>query len=70
MSTAAETFKINLNQNLWGLIVSLITLGISEYFELRTLFVFGIILSIISSLSYLITTVAYTINYCKGKMNK
>jgi len=70
MGTGAENFKINLNQNLWGLILSILTLGISEYFDLKTLFVFGLILSIISSLSFSITLVAYTINYWNEKMKK
>ncbi len=34
----AKNFKINLNQNLWGLLLSLITLGTAEYFKLFTLY--------------------------------
>lgn len=65
---SAENFKINLNQNLWGLFLALLTLGASEYYELCTLYWFGLILSCITSLSLLVTLVAYTINYWKNKM--
>lgn len=62
-----ENFKINLNQNIWGLILALLTLGTAEYYELCTLYWFGLVLSIITSLSFLITLFAYTINYYKKK---
>ena len=65
---SAENFKINLNQNLWGLILSLFTLGASEYYELCTLYWFGLVLSCFTSLSLVITLIAYTINYWNNKM--
>lgn len=65
-----ENFKINLNQNIWGLIVSLLALGISEYYDLHTLYWYGLILSGISTISFGTTLVVYTINYCKKKTNK
>jgi len=65
-----EPIKINLNQNLWGLLVTLITLGAAEYFELCTLYLFGLGLSILASISFTITLTAYTINYWKDKMGK
>lgn len=65
MST--EQFKINLNQNLWALVVSLLTLGAAEYYCLKTLFWFGVILSGLSTLSLVFTLFAYTINYVKNK---
>jgi hypothetical protein len=58
-----ENFKINLNQNLWGLLLTLLTLGTAEYFELCTLFWFGLVLSIIASISFVFTLIPYTINY-------
>lgn len=64
----ADNFKINLNQNLWGLLLALVTLGASEYFNLCTLYWFGFILSILASISFLFSLIAYTINYWKGKM--
>lgn len=66
----ADSFKINLNQNLWGLLLTLFTLGIAEYFGLCTLYWFGLILSGLTSISFLVTLLAYTINYWKGKINK
>lgn len=63
-----DDFRINLNQNLWGLLLALITLGTAEYFGLCTLFWFGLILSGLTSISFLITLTAYTINYWKNKM--
>lgn len=63
-----DDFKINLNQNLWGLLLALITLGTAEYFSLCTLFWFGLILSGLTSISFLITLTAYTINYWRNKM--
>jgi predicted RND superfamily exporter protein len=63
-----DNFKISLNQNLWGLLLSLITLGASEYYDLCTLYWFGLGLSAFSSMSFLITLIAYTINYWKNKM--
>lgn len=68
MSNPTDNFKINLNQNLWGLLVSLLALGLSEYFCLSTLYCFGIILSIIATSSFVITLIAYTIKYWKEKM--
>lgn len=64
----ADNFKINLNQNIWILIVSLIALGISEYYNLCTLYYFGFFLSIIASVSVLITLFFYTFNYSKNKI--
>lgn len=61
-------FKINLNQNLWGLLLSLFALGAAEYYGLYSLYWFGLILSFFTSLSFLITLTAYTIRYCKIKM--
>lgn len=63
-----DDFRINLNQNLWGLLLALITLGTAEYFNLCTLFWFGLTLSGLTSISFLITLTAYTINYWKNKM--
>jgi len=59
---------INLNQNLWALVFSLAALGLGEYFHLEKLECFGTLLVIASSISYLITLFAYTINYWINKM--
>lgn len=67
MSNPAEQFRINLNQNLWGLIVGLIALGAAEHFQLATLFWFAVTVSGIMLASVTVTTVAYTLRYCKNK---
>ncbi len=67
MDNPAEPFKINLNQNLWGLVVGLSGLGVAEQFRLPTLFWFSVIVSIIMVLSIAFTTLAYTINYWKHR---
>ncbi len=66
----ADNFKINLNQNLWGLLLALLTLGTAEYFDLCTLYWFGLILSGLTSISFIFTLTAYTVNYCKNKLKK
>ena len=63
----ADSFKINLNQNLWGLVVSFSFLGAAEYFELCVLFWFSIIPAFAMTLSVCFTTFAYTTNYMKNK---
>jgi len=66
----ADNFKINLNQNLWGLLLALLALGTAEYFDLETLYWFGLVLSVLTSISFIFTLTAYTINYYKNKMKK
>ena len=63
-----DDFKINLNQNVWGLLLSLTTLGVSEYFNFKCLFWFGLILSVLTTISFTSTLTAYTINYCRKKI--
>ncbi|WP_428311763.1 hypothetical protein [Hydrocarboniphaga sp.] len=62
-----DQFKINLNQNLLGLVVSFGALGAAEHFGLCTLFWFGAIASSIMLLSVAVTTLAYTTKYWKQK---
>lgn len=64
---AAENFKINLNQNLWGMVLSFASLGFAEYFHLNTLYNLSLTSSIIFLISILITTIFYTWKYCKNK---
>ena len=65
----AEQFKINFNQNLWGLLIAFGFLGAAEHYKLCTLFWFAAVASGIMSLSVAVTTLAYTINYWKNKMS-
>jgi hypothetical protein len=65
MSGPQDQFKINLNQNLWGLVVGLSAMGAAEHYKLCTLFWFSVVVSAIMVLSLAVTTFVYTINYCK-----
>lgn len=67
MTEATEQFKINLNQNLWGLVVGFIALGAAEHYKLCTLFWFATIVSVIMLISIAVTTLAYTVKYWKNK---
>lgn len=67
MAEATEQFKINLNQNLWGLVVGFIALGAAEHYSLCTLFWFATIVSVIMLISIAVTTLAYTVKYWKNK---
>lgn len=67
MAEIVEKFRINLNQNLWGLVVGFAALGTAEYYGLCVLFWFSAVASAIMLLSVTFTTLAYTINYWKQK---
>ena len=67
MNIPAENFKINLNQNLWGLIVAFAALGISEYYGLCALFWVSLLVSVVMTISVVATVIAYTIKYCRSK---
>jgi hypothetical protein len=68
MSSPADSFKINLNQNLWGLIVTFAALGLAEQYHLCVLFWMAAVASSVMTLSVVITTAVYTFKYCKGKL--
>ena len=68
MESPDDQFKINLNQNLWGLVVGLTALGLAEYYRLSVLFWFAAVVSGLMALSLSVTTVVYTIRYWKNKM--
>ncbi|HEX4301733.1 MAG TPA: hypothetical protein VHZ78_03005 [Rhizomicrobium sp.] len=65
-----EAFKINLNQNLWGLLTSLIGVGVGEQFKLCVLFWLCLVLAVMMIVSVAVTTLAYTINYWRNKMER
>ena len=67
MPSTEDLSKINLNQNLWGLLLSLGALGASEYFKLPTLYWFSFVIAAMMTLSMSFTATFYTIHYCKRK---
>jgi len=68
MSDITEFFKINPNQNILFLFISLVSLGVSEYFNLGILFCFSRILVFLGLISVAVTLCAYTVNYWRNKM--
>jgi hypothetical protein len=62
-----ENVKINLSQNLWGLLLSFVALGASENFHLTFLFWLALVASVVMVISVTATTVAYTFRYCRTK---
>jgi len=65
-----DKFDINLNQNLWGLIIAFTALGIAERFGLRSLFWFSFFASLGMSVSVLFAFAFYTVHYCARKCNR
>jgi hypothetical protein len=70
MPDPSDNFKVNLNQNLWGLVVGLGALGTAEHHHLCKLGWFGLFISGLMSLSLLATTTAYTINYYRERLRR
>jgi len=64
---SANDFKINLNQNLWGLVLALAALGAAEHFNLPTLYKFAVAIAVVMTVSVAITTFSYAVKYCKNK---
>jgi hypothetical protein len=67
--TVYDKFKINLNQNLWGLVASYVALGAAEYWELKHLLCLSFIMAIFLSVSVVVTSGFYTWEYCHGKFH-
>ena len=65
---SADNFKINLNQNLWGLVLGLGALGAADYFRLGKVFWWlAVIISLGTTISMAFSVCFYTIHYCKKK---
>jgi hypothetical protein len=62
-----EKTDIKLNQNLWSMTVGLVALGAAEKWGLITVYWITIPLAGLTMLSVIVTTLFYTINYCKQK---
>jgi hypothetical protein len=65
-----DKFNINLNQNLWGLVVAYAALGIAEHLGLRRLGCLAFIASIGLTISILFTAAFYTWDYCQKRIGK
>lgn len=65
-SVKIEAMKIS--KVVLSTMASLIALGFGEYYELETLFIFGIVLSMICSISLLFVLIAYTVDFWKKKV--
>jgi hypothetical protein len=65
-----DKFNINLNQNLWGLVVAYAALGIAEHWRLGWLFELSRVAAIIMTISAFFTVTAYTWSYCRSKLQK
>ena len=62
-----DKFHINLNQNVWGLVVAYLALGAAERYELKWLFRVSVALSIALTISVSVTSGFYTWRYCKKR---
>jgi hypothetical protein len=65
-----DKLNVNLNQNLWGLVVAYAALGVAEHWCLPWLFKLSRIAAIIMTASVVFTGIAYTWNYCRAKFQK
>lgn len=70
MSEILEKVNINLNQNIWALIVCLTALGVSEYYALLKLMLIAWLLSWLCAGILCCCLIFYTVNYCTHKVNK
>lgn len=62
-----DKFKINLNQNLWGMVVSYVTTGLSQRYGFHELWWLSFVVACVMSLSVLICIAFYTFDYCQRK---
>lgn len=69
MKDAVEAVKdsLNLNQNLWGLVVAMTALGFGEFYKLGALRLLAFITACGMMTSLAVTTIAYTKDYCRKK---
>ena len=62
-----DKFKINLNQNLWGLVVAYAALGAAEHWNLKSLMCPVLIFAWALTALVLVSNVLYTWEYCLRK---
>lgn len=64
-----DKFNINLNQNLWALVVAYGTLGVAERWHLGHLLWLARIMATVTTWSMVLSVAAYTWTYCKKKFS-
>jgi len=62
-----DKFNINVNQNLWGLVVAYVALATAEHWNLKCFFRLSLCVAVGMSVSVLITALFYTWNYCRKR---
>lgn len=62
-----DKLNINLNQNLWGLVVTYVSLGVAEHWQLPLLLKLSLVMAIVMSVSVFFTVSFYTWNYCRKR---
>jgi hypothetical protein len=67
---AQDKVNINLNQNLWGLVVAFAALGAAEHWNLKSLVCPALIFAWALSVLVLVSNVFYTWEYCLRKCVK
>ena len=66
----ADKTKINLNQNVWVLVVALLATGVAERYQLGMLFWPAWTLLGFSVLFVIVSMGCYTVHYCKRKKSR
>ena len=69
MTDLINKLNLKMNQNTLIFLISMIGIGVAEFYHLCTLYYFSLIVGVASTLSILITLRAYTQNY-KNNKNK
>ena len=62
-----DKININLNQNLWGLLIGYLALGLSDFYELELLYTLSAIFAITMTSFVLVAFFFYTFKYIKKK---
>lgn len=65
-----DKLDVNLNQNLWALVLAYAFLGAAEYWDLNWLRCLSLIMAVPLSIFVLVSMLFYTIHYCVRKCIK
>jgi len=63
-----DKLNINLNQNLWGIVVSYAAVGLAERYGFHQLWWLAFIVACCMSASVVVSFAFYTYNYCRQKL--